>query len=378
MDPEFTAVSAVVEVGSVPGVFAAADPTGRFVAVDSGGVLTVYDLHAGLAAVASYRMDRPHLLAVHPGGQALAVLNRDWSLQLWRSGEPAHTMPTGLGDTPAVSGSLGGPDRAAWLAFTADGSHLLFGAAVTDGPARLHLLDAATLATLDTADTMRGYPHHGAAPLTDWGEGVETVCAPLPATAVGFATNSGDDPHVVAVAEVRDGRLRVHGAAGIPYASQIPGERVNGIAMTADGELLALDSDGFVTAFSWRKPDAGPRRVANGYELLRARYGDDDQYQLGGALFAGHGWVAVDVIKEDWIRDGRFTLKPAAIAFLGAGPGRYLEVLELLELPPGWQAGRIIIENGFLRHTAHGQTRIARWGPPRADAGTSRSGTEGR
>src|SRR6266498_6074363 len=104
MEPEITSVGTFVDVGSVPGVFAAADPTGRYLTAISGGVLAGYDLAAGLTAVASYRMEQPHLLAVHPGGEAVAILTQDWSLQLWRSGERVLAVPTEVGGSQAVTG----------------------------------------------------------------------------------------------------------------------------------------------------------------------------------------------------------------------------------------------------------------------------------
>jgi hypothetical protein len=129
--------------------------------------------------------------------------------------------------------------------------------------------------------------------------------------------------------------------------------------MTADGELLALDGDGFMTAFRWREPDAAPRCVASGYELLSAVYGDD-RYRLSGDLFTWHGWAGGGVV-EDRIRAGRHILQSAALAFLDAGSGR---LVGLLELPAHWRAERAVVDNGFLRRTAHGQTRGSPGGVP--------------
>lgn len=130
-------------------------------------------------------------------------------------------------------------------------------------PVRLELLDPVTLEPLDAFDGFpNGYPSHDhGSPLTDWGDDMTAVAGPDDTVAI--AANCGDDPHVLAVAEVRAGRLSVHIATadGVAFAAQVPGERIHSVALGADA-LYVLDSDSIVTAFAWRAPDRRPRRVA--------------------------------------------------------------------------------------------------------------------
>src|SRR5581483_658933 len=179
-------------------------------------------------------------------------------------------------------------DGGAWLAYTADGAYLLLG--VAGEPARVDLLDAATLDLLDSSGPL----YRDAEPLPGWGEGVILAHPADRTAAVGFAANVGDDPHVVAVASVHDGRLRVDGAAAAAsFAEHVPGERVNGIALT-DRELLVLDDDGIVTGFA-REGGGGARRsLASGVRVF-----DDDELAFGGAVFARDGVAALDVIGDD-------------------------------------------------------------------------------
>jgi len=202
--------------------------------------------------------------------------------------------------------------------------------------AGLHLHDAATLDRLDASGSL----HLDVNPLVGWGEVVEVTHA---WSAVGFAANLGDDPQVLAVAEVRDGRLRVHGArAGQVYAQHIPGERVNGIGLS-EHELFALDDDGIITAFAWRSPEVAHRRVASGIELF-----DDTDLQLGGAVFTREGTVALDVL-----RDNVFV----AVALVDAASGR---CAGLLAPPAHWRDEHAILDNGFMRRTVDGRTCFAR------------------
>lgn len=111
-----------------------------------------------------------------------------------------------------------------WLQFTADGAYLLFGETAPEGPARLNLLDAATLAGIDGVSALQSAT--GELLLEGWGEGVEVSCAPAPSTAVAFAACSGDDTMALVVAEVVEGRLQLYEAVPgqTSFADDIPGE----------------------------------------------------------------------------------------------------------------------------------------------------------
>ncbi|MEU4642438.1 hypothetical protein [Micromonospora sp. NPDC023814] len=309
----------IVEAGSAPGVFVATDPLGRHVATLAGGVLTVQDLARELTEVVSQPMPPPRHLTVHPSGTSIAVLSEHWELEVWRHGERERAVPVEACD---------------WLAYTASGAHLLLG--VAGEPARLHLHDAVTLDRLDTSGPL----HLDVDPLAGWGEGAEVTHA---SSAVGFAANVGDDPQVLAVAEVRDSRLRVHGAdAGQVYARHIPGECVNGIGLS-EHELFALDNDGTITAFAWQAPEVTYRWVASGIELL-----DDEDLQLGGAMFTRDSTVALDVVRDNEL---------VAVALVDAASGRRAG---LLAPSTHWRNEHAILDNGFLRRTIDDRTWFAR------------------
>ncbi|MGW0193503.1 hypothetical protein [Nonomuraea sp. NPDC003201] len=263
--------------------------------------------------------------------------------------------------------------QAGWLQFTADGSHLLFGEARPDGTARLNLLDARTLtriSTLPLGDMA------GGAPLESWGEGVEVACAQAPSTAVAFAACSGDDTVVLAVAEVVEDRLQLYGADPCPpsLAAAIPGERVTGIAFSAAGELIVLDSDENVSAVRWRDPTSSRRDLASGYELLRAgdephqqfvaalrALGtDDEEIGLGGPLFVQGQVLAGVVERERWV-GGHLGWQSTALVFLDIQTSEWLG---FLELPDAEHHQPILLRNGIISQSVGERTRVARWLPP--------------
>jgi hypothetical protein len=314
----------IAESSSVADGPVAVDPLGRYVSVVSGDTLTILDLWDGLAGVASHHVPPSWLVAVHPTGTAVAALSHDGDLQLWRNGARERTTPAGNGE---------------WLTFTADGRHLLLGSATAGEHARIDLFDAVMLERLDTAMMVdwRGDP------LSDWGEGVEVACSTDQAAAVGFAANVGDDPHILAVAEVSANRLRVHGVdAEHSYTLHVPGERINGIAL-ARRELFVLDNDGILSAFDWQAPGVAHRLVASGGNLLDY----DEGFQLGGSLFVRDDVVALDVVHEEHL---------AAVVLLDARSGQRRRSLEL---PVDWHNSHAYIDNGFLRRTDGGNTHFA-------------------
>ncbi|QUQ64912.1 hypothetical protein [Kutzneria sp. CA-103260] len=122
------------------------------------------------------------------------------------------------------------------------------------GPARLELRDPATDAVLDRVDELP--VRFGDGQLPDWAEGVFFA---HDGDAVALAANIGDDPHVLAVAEVVGGRLRLHATVRV---REVPGEIIDDIALHGD-TLYVRDSDDLVTEFAWREPDT-PRHVTRG------------------------------------------------------------------------------------------------------------------
>jgi len=302
----------------------AVDPLGRHVSVVSGDTLTILDLWDDLADVASHHVPPSRLVAVHPTGTAVATLSHDGDLQLWRNDAREQTTSAGNGE---------------WLTFTADGRYLLLGSAAAGEPARIDLFDAVMLERLDTALMV----DWRADPLSHWGEGVEVACSIDQTAAVGLAANLGDDPYILAVAEVSGNRLQVHGVdAEHSYTLHVPGERVNGIAL-AGRELFVLDNDGILSVFDWQAPGVAHRLVASGGDLLDY----DDGFQLGGSLFVRDDVVALDVVHEEQL---------VAVVLLDARSGQRRR---LLELPVDWHDRHAYIDNGFLRGTDGGHTHFA-------------------
>jgi len=330
-------VGGINEIGVIPGRRLDVDPTGRYVTTVHSGTVSTYGA-ADLAPVASHPVGRPQLVATHPGGATVAVLTADRSLELWSAGRRVATRP------------LGGTQGSAWLSFTAGGGHLLAGlAAPDDGSIRLDLLDAATLDLVDTTGALPGgYPGYDiGAPPADWGEGVTPVAAPPPSDTVALAANAGDDPHVLAVVDVVDGRLCTYATAtGAAFAAQVPGERIDGIALDAAETLYVLDSDDTLTAFAWRDPDRPPRRVVSGHRFIDEVFGADSGREFAGPVFVVDNRLAVPV-------DG--------------GPGMVLAFLDpasghctgRLDIPAPWSDG--FIDNGLLWFTDGAATHIAGW-----------------
>ncbi|MFC0437949.1 hypothetical protein [Kutzneria buriramensis] len=121
-------------------------------------------------------------------------------------------------------------------------------------PARIQLRDAVTGTVLDSIDELP--VRFGEGPLPDWAEGVFFA---HDGDAVAFAADIGDDPHVLCVIEVVDGRLRLHATERV---RQIPGEIIEDIALHGD-VLYVHDTDDLVTEFDWREPSS-PRRITHG------------------------------------------------------------------------------------------------------------------
>ncbi|MBC6462047.1 hypothetical protein [Actinomadura sp. HBU206391] len=383
-DPLIAAgVGSIVEVGHVVGRVAGVDPGGRYVAVARGGVVTVHDADAALGSVMSCAPARPFdQLAVRPGGESIAVLGEDLTVELWRSDGTVQRLPgSGAGrDDAEREGRRRSVDfdwehQRGWLQFTADGSYLLFGETVLEGPARLNLLDAATLAHIDGVSAMQS-PTIGETLIKDWGEGVEAACAAAPSTAVAFPAGCGDDTMVLAVAEVVQDRLRLYGAVPgqTSLADGIPGERVMGLALPASGELVVLDSDECLSAIRWRDPEAGTQRLASGYQLLRADDGeprplfatrlralgtDDLTVGLNGPVFAWGRLLAVAVEKEQRIAGG-WRWQTVGLVFLDLQTGQWLD---FLDLPGAERHEPILIDNGIVHQNIKERTKISRWLP---------------
>ncbi|MBG6090757.1 hypothetical protein [Actinomadura viridis] len=341
--------------------------------------MTVHDAGAALSPMMSCTLTGPfHHLAVHPGGKSVAVLGGDLTVELRRSDGTVRRPPDGgpgraVAEGPCAPQDSGWAQRG-WLQFTADGSYLLFGEAPPGGPARLHLLDAVTLARVDGVPALESAT---GASLENWGEGVEVGCAAAPSTAVAFATCSGDDTLLLAVAEVVGDRLRLSGAVPgqASFADAVPGERVMGLALPASGELVVLDSDESLSAFRRHVPEAGARCLGSGHRLLRAGDGGplpgfaarsralstgDLKAGLNGPVFTRGRLLAVAVDEERRTADG-WDWQTVGLLFLDLRTGRWLDFLEL----PG--AGRrepIVIANGIFHQRIGPRTRILRWLPP--------------
>lgn len=375
-------VGGIVEVGHVVGRVAGVDPSGRYVAVARGGVVTVHDADVALGSVMSCAPIRPfHQLAVRPGGESIAVLGEDLTVELWRSDGTVQRLPGGrAGRFDAVGeerrGSFGFAwVQRGWLQFTADGAYLIYGETVSEGPARLNLLDAATLARIDGVSALRSAT--GEMSIEDWGEGVEVGCAAAPSTAVAFAACSGDDTVVLGVAEVVEDRLRLHGVVSgqTSFADGIPGERVMGLALSASGELVVLDSDEFLATIRWRDPAAGTQCLATGYRLLRADDGgprppfatrlctlgaDDLTVGLNGPVFTRGRLLAMAVEKERRTA-GLLGWQTVGLVFLDLQTGQWLD---FIDLPGAERHEPIFITNGIVHQNIEERTRILRWLPP--------------
>src|SRR5262245_8809024 len=125
-------VGEIVELGRLRGDLVGTDGSGRYVAVGLGKVLTVYDAHDGLAAVASWRVDHRGFdqVAVRPDGSAIVALTRDdWHLELWRAGEetPVRAATEIAGSAAALSYGNYGFNAVGWLRYSAGGAYLYFG-----------------------------------------------------------------------------------------------------------------------------------------------------------------------------------------------------------------------------------------------------------
>jgi hypothetical protein len=382
--PMASSVGGIVDVGHVVGRVAEVDPGGRYVAVARGGVVTVHDADASLGPVMTCAPTRPfHQLAVHPSGESIAVLGEDLTVELWRSDGSVRRPPgSGAGrDDAERKGRRRSWDfdwgRCGWLQFTADGSYLLFGETVHERPARLNLLDAVTLARIDSVSALQGAT--GETLIEDWGEGAEVGCAAASSTAVAFAACHGDDILVLAVAEVVEDRLRLYGAVPgqTSLADDIPGERVMGLALSASGELVVLDSDEFLSTIRWRDPAAEARCLASGYQLLRAPDGeprplfattlralgtDDLTVGLNGPVFTRGRLLAMAVERERRTA-GRLDWQTVGLVFLDLQTGQWLD---FLGLPGVEHHERICITNGIVHQTIEERTKILRWLPPQA------------
>src|SRR5262245_52830738 len=100
-------IGAIVEVGRLRGEFVGADPSGRYVAVQLGSVLTVHDTRDALAPVASWPVgDRvAGQVEVHPNGNAfVAPSGSDGRLELWRTGSetPIPAPAENAGSPPVL------------------------------------------------------------------------------------------------------------------------------------------------------------------------------------------------------------------------------------------------------------------------------------
>ncbi|MFC5753340.1 hypothetical protein [Actinomadura rugatobispora] len=372
-------VGGIVDVGHVVGRVAGVDPGGRYVAVARGGVVTVHDADAALGPVMSCVPTGPfHQLAVHPDGKSIAVLGEDMTVELWRSDGTVHRLRGGAGRDDGAgqgrSSNFAWVQRG-WLQFTADGSYLLFGETVFEGPARLNLLDAATLAHIDGVSALRSATDEVL--IEDWGEGVEVGCAAAPSTAVAFAACHGDDTLVLAVAEVVEDRLRLYGAVPgrTSLADDIPGERVMGLALAASGELVVLDSDEFLSAIRWRDPAAGTRRLGAGDRLLRDDGGEPRPLLAAGLGTPGTDGLAVGLNGPVCIRGRLLAVaveqerrtasglgwQTAGLVFWDLQTGEWLG---FLDLPGAEHHEPIFITNGIVHQDFEERTRILRWLPP--------------
>lgn len=341
---------AIVEVGALRGEFAGADAAGRYVAVLDDGVLTVHDVHDLPAGVASWRIGRPAdgRVAVHPGGRAVAALSADGrTLELWRAGadEPLRA--------PTEIGRVGSPwSVAGWVRYSGDGAYLYLGEAGDGAPARLSLLDAATLARLDTVSPAGAYVQ--GEPVEDWGEDVDACCAPAPSTVLAYAANAGDDLIALGVAEVVDGRLRLWQGRDPESWADIPGERSMALALAGD-ELIVLDSDQILSAVPWREGPMKATALAYGGDLLDDDDDDDDErLLLAGPMSARGGLLAVAVDRERW-REG--DQRTVALLVLDRAAGGGTAVLDLPE------AGRVELVNGTILRLAGDRTQVSRWIP---------------
>ncbi len=330
----------IAEVGSLPGRFVGADAAGRYVAVLREDTVAVHDAHDGLGRVASWRTGPVDgEVAVHPGGRAVVTLTGP-GLGLWRTGadEPlrAATGITGGGAEWSVDG---------WVRYSADGAYLYLGEARAGEPARLNLLDAATLAYVETVSPVG--VHTWDEPIEDWGEDLDARCAPSPSTAIAFATNSGDDLIALAVAEATGGLSLYSGRSKESWA-EIPGER--SMAITLDGdELLVLDSDQILSSIRWRDRPMTVRRLAYGGDLL-----DDEETQLIGPMCTRGRLLAVTAERDPWAND-----RPAAaLLVIDRDTG---ERLAMLDLP---EAEYTDLTNGTICQRTGDRTRVSRWVGP--------------
>src|SRR5262245_44327456 len=239
----------IESLGRVKGRFVAADPTGRFVALQRGqGSITVHDTASAFAPTFSCRLSgASYMVAVHPSGRALARLTRDWVVELRQQDKKTRRHTTTIAASPLVSSEMSlrwGVFGAGWLEYTSDGAYLLLGD--VDQRAKLTLFEAATLRPLDVVSEVTAPSPRE--PIYDWGEGIMQANALAPSTAIAFAANAGDDIVVMGVAEVENDKLKLHGvgAEKVPLTDGIPGERANGICLLDDA-LFVVDSDDTLT-----------------------------------------------------------------------------------------------------------------------------------
>jgi hypothetical protein len=305
--------------------------------------LAVYDAHGALGRVASWRTGPVDgEVAVHPSGRAVVALTGS-TLGLWRAGADVPVR--------ASSGITGGRSEwsvTGWVRYSADGAYLYLGEARVGEPARLSLLDSATLARVDTVSPVG--VHVWDEPIEDWGEDLDARCAPSPSTAVAFATNSGDDLIALAVAEAADGLCLYSGRAKESWA-EIPGERC--MAITLDGdELLVLDSDQILSSIRWRDRPMTVRRLTYGGDLL-----EDDEVRLVGPMCTRGRLLAVTVARDLWA-SGRSDQPIVTLIIIDRDTG---EGLARLDLP---EAEYIDLTNGTICQRAGDRTLVSRWVGP--------------
>jgi hypothetical protein len=373
----------IVEVGRLPGDFIGADPSGRHVAVQHKKVLTVHDVHDDLAAMASWRVDHQAYdqVAVSPGGNAVVALTKDsWCLELWQTGDetPIRAATEIAGSEAALHHKSFGFGGVGWLQYSADGAYLYFGEAVRDEPARLNLLDPATLVRLDSVSPVGS--HAGDESIQDWGEDPQSCCAPSPSTAVAFAANAGDDLVVLGVAEAVDGSLEVHSGRSPSSWVDIPGERGMEMTFLAGDELLMLDSDECLTRIRWKDHPMTVTDLASGSDLLsidaptdpetaaalRALVGarddaaaddTDERLMLVGPMSTSGPLLAMAVDLETWRPGHGSDWETVGLVVVDIGSGER----QILRLP---EAERTYLSNGTICQRIGSHLQISRWAAP--------------
>jgi hypothetical protein len=320
-----TEASEIVVAGEVDGRLVAVDPGGRYVAVEHDATVTVYDADDALAPVMLCPAPKSFAaIAVQPGGRGVAVSDVD-GLRLRRADGVVLRATTDLD-----------PGE---LRFTADGARLLS----VSAPCRLDMFATDTMALLDTVEVAVG-----AAPV----EGIELAVAPAARSAVAFFSNLGDDLLVLGSVDMSTDELRLFMPE--PAGDLLPGERVTGVAVTSAGELLVLDSDGWLSRLT--PPGTGTER----YSLRQTVLGDSDgvpQLEIDGPLSVRSDRVAAVVSAEHRIAKG-WTTQAVALALVEPRTGT---VLGRLELPWADREELVFVEAGVVWQHVEGRARIARW-----------------